>query len=155
MPDTISGADTRKKGTLHWFAMAFARAVLPHPGGPCSKTPRGGSTPNHAYTCNIMHQLLQVCQPQRITVNTGMCNRVSMTSSMCPIFALSLSMTLKLVRAVRSWVDLDDAHLRVLQRMFNQLSDVAQHALNAPKICVSHLPWHCKHDPHLTWLYQC
>lgn len=37
--------------TPHSLAMAFARAVLPQPGGPCSNTPRGGSTPSHPYTC--------------------------------------------------------------------------------------------------------
>jgi hypothetical protein len=31
--------------------MALASAVLPQPGGPCSSTPRGGSTPSHPYTC--------------------------------------------------------------------------------------------------------
>ena len=50
MPETISGAETLRKGTPQWFAMAFARAVLPQPGGPCSRTPLGGSTPSQAYT---------------------------------------------------------------------------------------------------------
>jgi hypothetical protein len=51
MPDTTSGADTRRKAQPHSLAMAEASAVLPQPGGPCSSTPRGGSTPSHAYTC--------------------------------------------------------------------------------------------------------
>ena len=50
MPDTISGAETRRKGTPHSLAIAFASAVFPHPGGPCSRTPLGGSTPSQAYT---------------------------------------------------------------------------------------------------------
>lgn len=50
MPLTTSGADTRRKGTPHSLAMALASAVLPQPGGPCSRTPRGGSTPNQPYT---------------------------------------------------------------------------------------------------------
>ena len=50
MPETISGAETRRKGTPQWLAMALARAVFPQPGGPCSRTPRGGSTPSQAYT---------------------------------------------------------------------------------------------------------
>ena len=46
-PATISGAAMEKKGTPASLAMACARVVLPQPGGPCSKTPRGGSTPSH------------------------------------------------------------------------------------------------------------
>jgi hypothetical protein len=45
MPLTISGALTRKKATPNSPAIALANEVLPHPGGPCSKIPRGGSTP--------------------------------------------------------------------------------------------------------------
>lgn len=52
MPETISGAEMRKNGTLHSVAMAFASAVLPQPGGPYRSTPRGGWTPSHAYTCS-------------------------------------------------------------------------------------------------------
>jgi hypothetical protein len=51
MPDTTSGADTLRKAQPHSLAMADASAVLPQPGGPCSSTPRGGSTPSQAYTC--------------------------------------------------------------------------------------------------------
>ena len=50
MPETISGAETRRNGTPHSLAMAFASAVFPHPGGPWRRTPLGGSTPNQAYT---------------------------------------------------------------------------------------------------------
>lgn len=50
MPDTISGAEMRRKGTPHSFAIAFARAVLPQPGGPYSRTPLGGCTPSQEYT---------------------------------------------------------------------------------------------------------
>lgn len=48
IPLTTSGALTRRNGTPHSLAMACASAVLPQPGGPCSSTPRGGSTPSHA-----------------------------------------------------------------------------------------------------------
>lgn len=34
MPETISGAEILRKGTPHSFAIAFAKAVFPHPGGP-------------------------------------------------------------------------------------------------------------------------
>lgn len=34
MPETISGAETLRKGTPHSLAIALARAVLPQPGGP-------------------------------------------------------------------------------------------------------------------------
>lgn len=51
IPDTISGAEILRKGTPHSLAIALASAVLPHPGGPCSSTPRGGVTPSHLYTC--------------------------------------------------------------------------------------------------------
>ena len=51
MPETISGAEMRRKGTPHSVATACASAVLPQPGGPCSSTPRGGSTPRCRYTC--------------------------------------------------------------------------------------------------------
>mmetsp|Transcript_8638 Transcript_8638/g.36155 ORF Transcript_8638/g.36155 Transcript_8638/m.36155 type:complete len:292 (+) Transcript_8638:1339-2214(+) len=48
-PATISGAAMQKNGTPASRAMACARVVFPHPGGPCSSTPRGGSTPSHVY----------------------------------------------------------------------------------------------------------
>ena len=51
MPETISGAEMRRNGTPLSLATALARAVLPQPGGPCSRMPRGGSTPSRAYTC--------------------------------------------------------------------------------------------------------
>ena len=47
-PATTSGAATRRKGTPALRATACASAVLPHPGGPCSRSPRGGSTPSQA-----------------------------------------------------------------------------------------------------------
>lgn len=34
IPETISGADTLRNGTLHSLAIALARAVFPQPGGP-------------------------------------------------------------------------------------------------------------------------
>jgi len=49
-PATISGAAMQKNGTPASRAMACARVVFPHPGGPCSSTPRGGSTPSHVYS---------------------------------------------------------------------------------------------------------
>ena len=80
IPDTISGAEMRKKGSpsspgntcvvgvsnlffepayckpvvgVFWYfyvpATALASRVLPHPGGPWSRIPRGGSTPSSAY----------------------------------------------------------------------------------------------------------
>jgi len=56
MPETISGAEMRRKGTPHSCATACASAVLPQPGGPCSSTPRGGSTPRCRYTCRARMQ---------------------------------------------------------------------------------------------------
>ena len=34
MPETISGAEMRRKGTPHSLAIALASAVFPQPGGP-------------------------------------------------------------------------------------------------------------------------
>ena len=48
IPETISGALTRKNATPNSPAMALANDVLPHPGGPCNNIPRGGSTPKCA-----------------------------------------------------------------------------------------------------------
>mmetsp|Transcript_3349 Transcript_3349/g.11368 ORF Transcript_3349/g.11368 Transcript_3349/m.11368 type:complete len:201 (-) Transcript_3349:1234-1836(-) len=54
-PETISVAAMEKKVTLFVlfsiaaFATACATVVLPHPGGPCSKTPLGGGTPSQSY----------------------------------------------------------------------------------------------------------
>ena len=44
-----SGADTLSIGIPNSPARASANSDLPHPGGPCSNTPRGGATPSHAY----------------------------------------------------------------------------------------------------------
>mmetsp|Transcript_991 Transcript_991/g.2886 ORF Transcript_991/g.2886 Transcript_991/m.2886 type:complete len:292 (-) Transcript_991:416-1291(-) len=45
MPETISGADTLKNATFISPAIARASIVLPQPGGPWSRMPRGGSMP--------------------------------------------------------------------------------------------------------------
>jgi hypothetical protein len=45
MPDTISGAEILRNETPSCPAIAFASSVLPQPGGPWSRMPRGGSTP--------------------------------------------------------------------------------------------------------------
>jgi hypothetical protein len=45
MPETISGAEIFKKLTPSCPAIAFARRVLPQPGGPWRRMPLGGSTP--------------------------------------------------------------------------------------------------------------
>jgi len=68
IPETIDGADMLINGTpssfysdkpnaydfhRHWTltpAIAFARRVFPHPGGPCNNTPLGGCTPVCRYT---------------------------------------------------------------------------------------------------------
>lgn len=44
MPLTISGADILRKATSSSPAMAFAKSVLPQPGGPCKRIPLGCST---------------------------------------------------------------------------------------------------------------
>ena len=40
-----AGAEIRKKATPSSAAIDVASSVLPHPGGPWSSSPRGGSTP--------------------------------------------------------------------------------------------------------------
>lgn len=47
MPLTISGADILRKATSSSPAMAFANRVLPQPGGPCSRMPRGCNSKIH------------------------------------------------------------------------------------------------------------
>lgn len=49
MPLTISGAEMRRKATPSSPATALASSVLPHPGGPCKRIPRGGSTPERTH----------------------------------------------------------------------------------------------------------
>lgn len=46
IPETTSGAAMEKKATPASEAMAWARVVLPQPGGPLRRTPRGGATPS-------------------------------------------------------------------------------------------------------------
>ena len=47
IPETTEGADMFKNGTCNSPANAFAIVVLPHPGGPYSKTPRGSYPGNN------------------------------------------------------------------------------------------------------------
>src|SRR5207248_9990066 len=44
--DWNAGPDTNRKGTPACFAIAFARCVLPVPGGPSKRTPRRGLPPS-------------------------------------------------------------------------------------------------------------
>ena len=48
LAETISGAEILMKVTPSSPAIALASSVLPQPGGPCSRMPRGGSTPRCA-----------------------------------------------------------------------------------------------------------
>ena len=65
-PATISGAAMAKKGTRASRAMACASVVFPHPGGPCSRTPRGGSTPSQPYSsgCVSGHRISSRIAPR-------------------------------------------------------------------------------------------
>ncbi len=123
MPDTISGAEMRKNGTPLSLAIALANAVLPQPGGPCSRTPRGGSTPSRAYT---WYQHLLICSCAGI-------NFASTTRSMRKASCADHLTMLHYPDACESR-RFPAAHLWVLQRAHDELHDVVQHAVDAAQV---------------------